>query len=92
MAFVKIGPKVFKMGQEKGEDNDEPVHDVSITDSFCLGAFEVTQEQWSLVLGLQQPEEERRFLPASGLSLQDSARLGPILWPGYGRTSASWIA
>src|SRR5215470_19400289 len=28
----------------------------------------------------------------SGLSVHDSARLGPIFWLGSGRTSASWIA
>src|ERR1043165_7957581 len=32
------------------------------------------------------------YVLPSGLSFHDSARLGPILVPGSGRTSASWIA
>src|SRR5262249_48302788 len=32
------------------------------------------------------------YVRPSGLSVHDSARLGPIFWFGSGRTSASWIA
>jgi hypothetical protein len=72
MAFLKIGPAIFKMGQEKGEDSDEPAHDVSITRAFCMGAFEVTRTEWNDVMGLPPPEEKERNLPASGISFQEA--------------------
>lgn len=51
MSFVKIEPGSFLMGQEKGDDTDEPVHQVTISRPFCISRYEVTQEQFTRVLG-----------------------------------------
>jgi formylglycine-generating enzyme required for sulfatase activity len=40
----------FKMGSEKGDGNEEPVHEVTVK-PFNIGRTEVTQEQWRTVMG-----------------------------------------
>jgi formylglycine-generating enzyme required for sulfatase activity len=69
MSFVKIKPGIFRMGEEKGDANDEPVHAVSIKQEFCLGTLEVTQEQWDKIVGrgIETPTEERN-LPARSIT------------------------
>lgn len=53
--FVKIPAGSFMMGspsKEDGRDDDEgPVHIVTIKEPYYLGKFEVTQEQWRKVMG-----------------------------------------
>ena len=53
MKFVLIESEDFQMGStDHNADNDEqPVHRVSITRPFYLGKYEVTQEQWKKVMG-----------------------------------------
>jgi formylglycine-generating enzyme required for sulfatase activity len=47
MVFVEGGN--FKMGNAKGERNEQPVHEVTLS-SFNIGKFEITQEQWIAVM------------------------------------------
>ena len=52
MVLVPAGK--FKMGSpesEKGRDEDEKQHEVTLTKPFYMGKFEVTQEQWEAVMG-----------------------------------------
>lgn len=53
--FVLIEPGTFQMGSpatEPGWDDSEgPVHTVTISKPFYLGKYEVTQEQWQVVMG-----------------------------------------
>ncbi|HEX7184690.1 MAG TPA: SUMF1/EgtB/PvdO family nonheme iron enzyme [Thermoanaerobaculia bacterium] len=51
MPFAKVVPRTFLMGSEKGEKDERPTHEVTIRQPFCLGAFEVTQEQWKAIMG-----------------------------------------
>jgi len=55
MEFVKIPAGEFMMGspsdEEGREDYEGPVHKVMIEESYYLGKFEVTQEQWREVMG-----------------------------------------
>ena len=47
-------PGVFFMGspgKEKGRKDDETRHEVTLTQGFFLGKFEVTQAQWKAVMG-----------------------------------------
>jgi formylglycine-generating enzyme required for sulfatase activity/murein DD-endopeptidase MepM/ murein hydrolase activator NlpD len=47
-------PYVFAMGSpadELGRYSDEPQHQVTLTQEFCIGVFEVTQKQWERVMG-----------------------------------------
>lgn len=54
MEFVKITSGTFMMGSpesEKGRNIDETEHQVTISKSFYLGKYEVTQGQWIAVMG-----------------------------------------
>jgi formylglycine-generating enzyme required for sulfatase activity len=48
MVFVKGGS--FEMGSNENGDNEKPVHTVALSD-FHMGKYEVTQKQWSEVMG-----------------------------------------
>ena len=55
LEMVKIDPGSFTMGSpsaERGRGSDEsPQHQVTITEAFYLGKYEVTQAQWEAVMG-----------------------------------------
>ncbi|MDA0746931.1 MAG: formylglycine-generating enzyme family protein [bacterium] len=55
MDFVYIAPGTFTMGSpgsEPGHGSDEgPQHEVTISQGFHLGKYEVTQGQWEAVMG-----------------------------------------
>lgn len=48
--FVGIPQGTFCMGSTNGEDNEKPVHLVTLS-GFEIGRFEVTQAQWEAVMG-----------------------------------------
>jgi len=49
--FVLIPPGTFKMGSDRGDPDERPVHDVTISKQFYMGKYEVTQGQWQAVMG-----------------------------------------
>jgi formylglycine-generating enzyme required for sulfatase activity len=49
--FVLIPPGSFIMGSTNGNANEKPVHQVTISHSFYIGRYEVTQAQWQSVMG-----------------------------------------
>jgi len=49
--FVLIPPGSFMMGSDNGEADEKPAHQVTISYSFYLGKFEITQSQWRAVMG-----------------------------------------
>ncbi len=49
MKKVKAG--TFQMGSETGEDNEKPVHKVTLTKDYYMGETEVTQALWYVVMG-----------------------------------------
>eukprot|EP01041_Mallomonas_annulata_P035093 gene35093-57982_t len=55
MPFVWIAPGRYWRGSESteiGRDRDEgPRHEVTLTRGFFLGVYEVTQAQWTAVMG-----------------------------------------
>lgn len=48
--FVWVPAGSFKMGSDK-YDNEKPVHQVTISEGFYIGKYEVTQAQWRGVVG-----------------------------------------
>lgn len=50
MKKVKAG--TFQMGSAAGEDNEKPVHSVTLTKDYYMGETEVTQALWCAVMGL----------------------------------------
>jgi formylglycine-generating enzyme required for sulfatase activity len=51
MEFVLIPAGTFQMGSNDGEDDEKPVHSVTISKPFYLGKYEVTQREWKAVMG-----------------------------------------
>jgi formylglycine-generating enzyme required for sulfatase activity len=53
--LMRLIPRgIFMMGSpvgELGRDNDETQHQVTLTQDFYMGVFEVTQKQWERVMG-----------------------------------------
>ncbi len=55
MEFVYIEPGTFMMGAEADEQGsgsaEKPKHEVTLTNGFYLGKYEVTKGQWEAVMG-----------------------------------------
>jgi formylglycine-generating enzyme required for sulfatase activity len=51
--FALISPGAFLMGSDDGEENERPVHQVSINKPFYMGIYVVTQGQWKSVMGTE---------------------------------------
>ena len=69
MVLVPAGK--FKMGSpasEKGRDDDETQHEVTLTKPFYMGKYEVTQEQWEAVMGNNPSNTKGAKLPVTGVS------------------------
>jgi formylglycine-generating enzyme required for sulfatase activity len=50
MVFVLLPGGTFKMGNDGGEQNERPVHEVQL-DGFLIAKYEVTQAIWTKVMG-----------------------------------------
>jgi formylglycine-generating enzyme required for sulfatase activity len=75
MEFVLIPPGKFRMGSESGQTNTRPVRWVTIRQPFYLGKTEVTQEQWTAVMGKgNNPSHFRGLekLPVEEVSWEDA--------------------
>ena len=53
MVLVQGG--TFQMGSNDGDDDEKPVHRVTVKD-FYIGKYEVTQAQWRAVMGSDPPK------------------------------------
>ncbi len=51
LELVLIRPGSFTMGDETGDDDEKPVHKVTITKPFYIGKYKVTQQQWKALMG-----------------------------------------
>lgn len=72
MEFVKIPSGEFNMGTYGSSGSEGPVHEVTINESFYLGKFEVTQEQWRDVMDSNPSEFEGEDLPVDSVSWNDA--------------------
>jgi formylglycine-generating enzyme required for sulfatase activity len=48
--FVRVEGGAFQMGSNDSEDDERPVHTVTVK-SFYMGKYEVTQKEWTAVMG-----------------------------------------
>jgi formylglycine-generating enzyme required for sulfatase activity len=69
MEFVLIPAGTFTMGSAKCS-NATP-HQVTLTKPFCLGKYEVTQEQWQAVVGSNPSEFKGPKNPVEKVSWED---------------------
>ena len=49
--FVYIPEGSFKMGSKRGDADNKPVHEVKISKGFYMGKYEVTQKEYSDIMG-----------------------------------------
>jgi formylglycine-generating enzyme required for sulfatase activity/serine/threonine protein kinase len=74
LEMVLIPAGKFMMGSpesEKGRSNDENQHEVTLTKPFHIGKYEVTQEQWEIVMGNNPSETKGAKLPITNVTWQD---------------------
>lgn len=74
LEMVLIPAGKFVMGspkKEKGRDDDETQHEVTLTKPFYMGKYEVTQEQWEVIMGSNPSDTEDTSLPVTNVSWDD---------------------
>ena len=69
MIFVEGGN--FRMGTLLREKDERPVKKISL-EGFKIGKFEVTQEQWSKVMGSRPKNYKGRTFPINNISWKDA--------------------
>jgi len=69
--FVNISSGTFSMGTDGTGTDEGPKHSVTITNSFHMGRFEITQKQWKAVMGENPSSAEGDDLPVEQVSWQD---------------------
>ena len=77
MRLARVPPGSFMMGSpvtEPGHEDDEPLHQVTITHSFLIGVTEVTQREYRLVMGSLPPGQlvQGDIIPVHGVTLDDA--------------------
>jgi formylglycine-generating enzyme required for sulfatase activity len=77
MEFVLIPSGSFTMGADKNveaaDDRETPQHRVNISKDFYLGKYEVTQQQWRAVMGMDRdPSRYRGSNPVELVSWDDA--------------------
>jgi formylglycine-generating enzyme required for sulfatase activity len=71
MEFVLIQPGSFSMGTANHDYDEKPVHQVTLTQPFYLGKYEVTQAQWEKVMGANPSHFKGAKLPVDNVSWDD---------------------
>ncbi|MGA2230279.1 MAG: formylglycine-generating enzyme family protein [Tepidisphaeraceae bacterium] len=71
MDMVLIPAGSFTMGSDKGEDNEKPVHKVTLTRPFYMGKYSVTQAQWQAVMGDNPSQFKGPTNPVEEVSWED---------------------
>ena len=74
MEMVLIPAGKFKMGSpasEKGRNDDETQHEVTLTKPYYMGKYEVTQEQWEFVMKNNPSMTKGAKLPVTAVSWED---------------------
>jgi formylglycine-generating enzyme required for sulfatase activity len=74
MEMIYVAPGEFMMGSEDGEDDEKPVHKVTLTKGYWLGKYEVTQRQWESVMGENPSYFKGEDLPVDTVSWDDCRR------------------
>jgi len=75
-----VPPGAFQMGSMLNED-EQPVHDVTLTRGFWMGKYPVTQEQYEMVMGDNPSKFKGPNLPVESVSW-DEAREFLSIVPG----------
>ena len=83
----RIPKGTFTMGSpvgEVGRYSDETQHQVTLTEDFYIGVFEVTQKQYSLIYGSNPSYYKGDTRPVEYVSYNTIRRTVSTAWPTYG--------
>lgn len=72
MEFTLIPAGSFVMGNDKGILAVRPAHEVTISTSFYMGTFEVTQAQWMVIMGTNPSQVQGPDHPVEQVSWHDA--------------------
>jgi hypothetical protein len=90
-------PGAFMMGSpedEKDRQGNETQHEVTLTQGFYLGKYEVTQAQWEKVMGSNPSEYKGTTLPVEKVSWDDAMKFCEKLTQAEkatGRLPEGWV-
>jgi sulfatase modifying factor 1 len=70
--FVLVEAGTFQMGSTDGDDDEKPVHRVTISRSFYMSQYEVTQKQWREVMGTNPSLFKGDNLPVEQVSWDEA--------------------
>ena len=97
--MVKVEAGIFMMGatseMQNPEDDEKPVHKVTLTHDYYMGKYEVTQALWKTVMGSNPSKFKGDNLPVENVSWNDSQEFISKLNSMTGRkfrlpTEAEW--
>ena len=74
LEMVLVPAGTFKMGSpanEKARSDDERQHEVTLTNPYYMGKYEVTQEQWEALMGDNPSNTKGAKLPVTNVSWND---------------------
>jgi len=73
MRFMLLPAGSFRMGDPsgKGDEDERPVHQVELDSPFYMGAFEVTQRQYELLMGKNPSQWKGKDHPVDNVSWRD---------------------
>ncbi|MDR1899787.1 MAG: SUMF1/EgtB/PvdO family nonheme iron enzyme [Treponema sp.] len=69
--MVRVEGGTFRMGSTNGQDNEKPVHTVTVK-SFSMGKYEVTQKEWVEIMGSNPSKFKGDTLPVERVSWFDA--------------------
>lgn len=88
-----IPPGTFMMGSpsdELGRRNNEDLHKVTLTKPFYIGAFELTQKQWELVMGDTPSKYKGDARPVERVSYNTiRGSVNGAAWPTHNQVDAN---
>jgi formylglycine-generating enzyme required for sulfatase activity len=85
LEMVWIPAGTFRMGSEKGDSDEKPVHTVTL-DGFWIGKYEVTQRQYEALMGTNPSSFKGPNRPVEMVSWDDAAAFCRKLSQATGKT------
>lgn len=75
LEMIRVNAGTFLMGSplnERGRGRDEQQHEVTITEDYWIGRYEVTQAQYKAVMEINPSERAGKYFPVTNVSYNDA--------------------
>ncbi|RKY30134.1 MAG: formylglycine-generating enzyme family protein [Candidatus Omnitrophota bacterium] len=86
MKFRLIPTGPFMMGSENGQTDERPVHKVTITKTFYIGIYPVTQAEYEAIMGTNSSEFRGNIIPVGLVTWYEAKEFCRRLSEKEGRT------